>query len=611
MTDFIKETTIVFTDADINDLSRVKSILSEINKNDLLSFVKPLVSMMRLNGWRCEDTKTNGEMSSLFTILAKKSYSASAYVCKDALAFIFASKRNINVMLDHFPNIIKSFVKYLLKENNVKLVDLPQEFDGLIIKSYKRSRTDYEISDTYKDYDNFFRISANSYFSLTDNTSVSLNPALYPLLMQLFINSDEYKIAPPTAEPPTTQYTFNAEHSLRNEWMQMKWLVNNNKIKVYDRTAQFIMKNTYLPVFIKNANTAEFYTKKGLDLVVRRIRSKMLLNIFAELISNGEPEYEGNLIKTVRTILEYEDMHKMLLLPQFSARTLSYLNLRELSLSLFDFILNNCVKKGWYDVNDIMDKIPLNPEFCIDIQGIKHSVNYCYYLDNLWSGERVFDTNVIDRLVRPLFDGLIFMLASAGLAEIAYDDVEKFMPSYFSGLCAFRLTSLCRYELGLDNDYVKSRGKEDYGIELEENILIIKVKNDDVPGIGFIRSISTPATEFRYRVTVKTFLKGCKNAQEAISNVDTFLNLAKDGIPQIWIDFLDDIRRKCVPMKLLNSNDYFIYEVPGDNKELLKIFVTDSTLLRICHRATGNLVLVKNEDIAKFKVALANYGYSL
>jgi hypothetical protein len=198
-----------------------------------------------------------------------------------------------------------------------------------------------------------------------------------------------------------------------------------------------------------------------------------------------------------------------------------------------------------------------------------------------------------------------------GIVEIAYDDVDKSMDSCFSGLRAFRLTSLGRYELGMENDYKRESGVVDDGIELEDNILLIKVKNEHVPGIGFIKSISVPATTMRYRVTFKTFLKECKNAQDAISNVAIFRSIIKGEMPQIWSDFLAEIERKCVPMKLLNSRNYFIYEVPADNKELLKIFVTDSTLLSLCHRATGNLILVKVDDIPKFKSILLDYGYSL
>lgn len=607
----IENKLLVFTASDIENIAEVKLTLERNSKADLTPFVRSLNSMMRFNGWRCDETVA-AEYSNALHELASKSYTASSKCCHEALSLIFSGRKNMDMMLSHIPEAITGLVKYLLNEDLVMLSHLPQEFASMFIRKERFMRKEYEIDEMYKDYAGFFKFYNNeSYGRRSEYVSVMINPQVQHLLILLFVDPKEYQFGAPTQEAPQSQHTFNAEGSLRNEWQQMQWLVKNGKINVMDRTSQYVLKNNYISTFAKNADTTEFYTDKKLDLSVRRIRSKMLVNIFATLIKNNVEEYVDNLIKVVREVVNIETMHKTLLLPQFSSRSLFYLYLTPFTTRVLEFILNNCRDKGWYDVKDIVSNILLNPLFNFDVRDLKKRVELTYYLSNTWNGEKVFCENSEQEVIYPVVQGLIFMLASVGIVEIAYDDVDKTMASCYSGLRAFRLTSLGRYELGMENDYKRESGVVDDGIELEDNILLIKVKNEHVPGIGFIKSISVPATTMRYRVTFKTFLKECKNAKDAMSNVAIFRSIIKGEMPQIWSDFLAEIERKCVPMKLLNSRNYFIYEVPADNKELLKIFVTDSTLLSLCHRATGNLILVKVDDLPKFKSILLDYGYSL
>ena len=79
----------------------------------------------------------------------------------------------------------------------------------------------------------------------------------------------------------------------------------------------------------------------------------------------------------------------------------------------------------------------------------------------------------------------------------------------------------------------------------------------------------------------------------------------------MWTDFFKSLETRCHPFDTIKNLDYHIYQLQPENVELIRLLSTDEKLKECVIRAEGYLILVKNENYAKFTKRMKALGYML
>lgn len=128
--------------------------------------------------------------------------------------------------------------------------------------------------------------------------------------------------------------------------------------------------------------------------------------------------------------------------------------------------------------------------------------------------------------------------------------------------------------------------------EFEDNKLIITSLGDN-PYESILASMSNYIGNKRYAVSYNSFLKQCNSKKELFDKVD----------------FFNSIENRTNPLTKFDSENYIIYKVNKDDKELLKIFNTDKNIKEHIIRAENYMILIPKSYLNEFLKRLKTYGY--
>ena len=79
-------------------------------------------------------------------------------------------------------------------------------------------------------------------------------------------------------------------------------------------------------------------------------------------------------------------------------------------------------------------------------------------------------------------------------------------------------------------------------------------------------------------------------------------------LPDNWVQFFRDIKKRCKPMKAPKKK-YSLLQIPNDDKDLQHIILTDPTIRKYTLKAEGFILLVETTYKSKVVDALKKYGY--
>jgi hypothetical protein len=219
-------------------------------------------------------------------------------------------------------------------------------------------------------------------------------------------------------------------------------------------------------------------------------------------------------------------------------------------------------------------------------------------------------------LYLPFMRGFSFLLASLGMAEIAYMPptpnplFSRNNATYlteFDGLRAIRLTEMGRYVLGAVKSYtIKS-------IKRSSSELLFSPDTFDVsaPKIDPISELSLQEYMEKlgpgyFRMTRRSFLKGVQSNRDCQVRRELFHAAFGDELPPNWTEFLDHLQRTC--HGLIQMEDWVVYEL-GKDPELRRLMVQDSVLKDLVHKVEGLRVAFPRERLGKVKKRLEEFGY--
>lgn len=241
-------------------------------------------------------------------------------------------------------------------------------------------------------------------------------------------------------------------------------------------------------------------------------------------------------------------------------------------------------------------------------------VNAKFVADNKtyfdYNQERLRVEDIYEHISTPVYKGCLFLFATYGLLDIAYRVPLPIEPR-FNCLEFIRLTKLGEYVFGHVEEYDAPgihKPTEYFKTDPERLIIRALYIDDKNPYETVLDNIADPIGSHRYRVTAKSFMKGCQGIEDINRKWEFFKQNIDNEPSQIWKEFHVDVLRHCHP--LLNPGiGYTIKKIqPGDN-ELLHLLSTDSYIREHTLRAERNHILIETKCLEQVKVILRRHGY--
>lgn len=218
-------------------------------------------------------------------------------------------------------------------------------------------------------------------------------------------------------------------------------------------------------------------------------------------------------------------------------------------------------------------------------------------------------------LLGPLIKGIIFLFASFGWLEAAYDlpENEEFQVynkpylSIYDGVKYARLTKLGEFVFGISNAYTPPlTTKKEIKITLDENRLLLTINGNDKVTKMIIQDMMEKISDSCFKMTYDIFLKQCKSKEDINGKISLFKKCVQVQLPKIWEDFFNTSLARITPLKL--QSGLKIYQL-GDDRELLHLFAADKILNKNVLKVEGRCVAIQADKLSLVKKRLEFFGY--
>ncbi len=234
-----------------------------------------------------------------------------------------------------------------------------------------------------------------------------------------------------------------------------------------------------------------------------------------------------------------------------------------------------------------------------------------YYYDTKVS---VSAGNYKDTVMLPFFKAAMFLFASFGIVDIAYEEplndtvqqAKKLYLSPFDGLRYVRLTPLGAYVAGQTQWYEAAIEEEHAVITLDENRLLLTIEGQDRLKTLVIEKMAEKIGASCYRVNYQSFLRECQTTQDIEKTIDLFHAHICADPPEVWQEFLQDVLSKINPLQ--PNQSIAIYKL-ADNKELRSLIAQDEVLKKHVMKAENFHIAVESKNLLKVKKRLEEFGY--
>jgi hypothetical protein len=219
-------------------------------------------------------------------------------------------------------------------------------------------------------------------------------------------------------------------------------------------------------------------------------------------------------------------------------------------------------------------------------------------------------------IIEPLIRGALFLFASFGLLDLAYDEprypaaarFDRTYLSVFDGLKYVRLTTLGAYVCDLLPVFQAPEAQNDE-VLLNENCLFISYRGNNRSLQLVLEKIGRRAgsNENLYKVDYETLLGDCNTEKEIASKINLFKQLLSNNPPRLWKDFFAALQKRSYQLPSMES-DYKVFKLPED-RELIRMFASDEFLKKHIIKAEMYYVLIPKGSVAKVKNYLKKFGF--
>ena len=212
----------------------------------------------------------------------------------------------------------------------------------------------------------------------------------------------------------------------------------------------------------------------------------------------------------------------------------------------------------------------------------------------------------------PLIKGNFFLFAALGLCELVYEEVEMYelganAYSAWDGLKAVKRTPLGDYICGLTKEYQVPKSKS-IDITLSDTSLLIHLAKADSPNLNTLGNFAEQINALTFKTDARIFLKNIRNKEELNAKIELFKQIFGE-LPENWQTFFSNLLKKVNPLKAVS--DCFVFKLPKENQELVKLIAQDPLIKNLVHKAEDYQILVPKSNYLNLKKRLAEFGYLL
>lgn len=589
--------------------------------NELEKLAEPLLQFARINYITVIDPNGNRKKPIQLTQVQNKKYNFRKSELLEFLAFFLADARNFGAYLAKRPEKEYTVWKELLThyclsakdieqitgEKWAKLSSVRNPFSNRNITSQLHWFSCYECkgrNGNQHDYSSY-----ELYFEL--------NPKLYAQLLPQFFpdKCNLKKHISHTLPNDDSLHTFNGETDILAFWPILQSMydggkLNTDKDRLTTAVLKKLCKSILLPEFFPHNATFE----------AASMRTSIVLNLFTlwkRLLERKKgKERPEEMLKQIAHTAYYSNTLVPLLLPHITGfRKAQLTNCYAPVLYSHTLNLLATLPQGvWIDVEAICLQLLKNEKCNAYFSFFNH-----YELDRLdlfnnKTGTRLYKNNIFGHLSIPYIKGILYIMASFGLAEIAYRDIAEKDKSYNDSLAHIRLTALGAYVLGQTKTYTPPACPKDTAetlFSLDDQHLIIRSLKENNPYESILADMTTPIGKHRYLMSPASFLRNCQNNEEANSKLQLFKQYICNELPPNWLSFFDQIKQRQQRLSKIPEKQYVILKIDSADKELLQIANTDTLIRQYCLRAEKHLLLIDSKHKTDVLNKLKEYGYLL
>ena len=217
-------------------------------------------------------------------------------------------------------------------------------------------------------------------------------------------------------------------------------------------------------------------------------------------------------------------------------------------------------------------------------------------------------------LYRPIFKGMLYILAIFGCLKISEKDPELTMfktkrnaipYSPFDCLDKVSLTALGNWALG--NTEQKPQAEKEFSAPVADtNLLLITYKGKDVAVRNYLARISVPVGDIRFKVTLQSFTSDCKNLKEAEKAINEFRTHINPEPSENWLRFFEAVRNSYNLMAYVSKGLMFAVNDTAAFREIMK-HREIKEMVTLCE---DGMIFVQESDIQKFRYHMAKLGYT-
>jgi hypothetical protein len=273
---------------------------------------------------------------------------------------------------------------------------------------------------------------------------------------------------------------------------------------------------------------------------------------------------------------------------------------------------------NWYSYfnlerNILYNQLDFNPITQLSIMD-----NYLFYenkVDGYYNEKIYVRSHRSQQLIAlPNFKGTLFLMATLGLLDIAYSkpDSTTFTQTYnsdYDGVEYIKITPLGEFVLGLKKEYAANSSTAGGNLIFSEDSLIILAEGDISLYEILLKNYAEKITESRFRITNQSFLKDCKSKKELKQKIDIFRQTVSKKLPLNWELFLLEIESKSNLFK--EQNNIIVYQIPAQDRDLQRLIAQDKIFKELVIKAESFFVLIKKENLAKFKSRMKDFGFMI
>ncbi len=526
------------------------------------------------------------------------------------LAFFMADNRNLIVYIDALPDKDKQVWKFIADYGIIS----EKTFARITGRKFYKSDYFWSYYYNFKDIDKALWLFSNLYvenYKLGHKKFFSVFPAIIrPVAFSYFHPQASQPISPQELPSGKLHVVTDSEQRIFPLFMTIQTLFKAQKLAL-SKTGKLL--KAHLNIAKKQLEIQEYFPQSSYPEQTSLHSAFLLLpllNYFEGGYDIGSCSIPMHIKNAVKEFLLYADTMLPSILPHLKGlRQPKNNDLSHIGNTLLE-VLGEC-SDGWLSVEDIILKM----------KSLKHDYNFFTFynpdeflrldIQNKKTEEDCEYEECMNELFVPFLKTILFVLNALGALDIAFTDPQKLDVSYVDSLRYVRLTAFGSFVTDKTSDYKPVSLTQKKYYELDTAHLFLRVLGEENPYKAILDDIAVPVGQNRYKVSEYSMLRNCVNEADLKGKINSFACIAGKDMPEVWNEFFTSLISKCNPLTRILQTRYTLYKVNKDDKELIRLLVTDEFLKSHMLRAEGYILLIEKKSVADVIKRLKQFGYIL